>query len=202
MGKFFIISVFLFCLTACQTEQSDLDRLVDYMSGSFRSAEQAQRDTSFLDISLHMVPIWPDQADGHWLYVEQALGARDKQPYRQRVYHLTQVNDSTFRSNVYTIPDPMRFAGAWQEEDPLAGLTPDSLELRDGCAVLLQKQAENIFVGMTESLRCSSDLRGADYATSIVLITPTEMYSWDRGFDMAGNQVWGAEKGGYVFKKN
>jgi hypothetical protein len=26
--------------------------------------------------------------------------------------------------------------------------------------------------------------------------------SWDRGFDANGNQVWGAEKGGYIFKKD
>jgi hypothetical protein len=25
--------------------------------------------------------------------------------------------------------------------------------------------------------------------------------SWDRGFDSTDNQVWGAEKGGYIFKK-
>jgi len=34
-----------------------------------------------------------------------------------------------------------------------------------------------------------------------VVITETQMVSWDRGFDAGGKQVWGAEKGGYVFKK-
>jgi hypothetical protein len=27
------------------------------------------------------------------------------------------------------------------------------------------------------------------------------MISWDRGFDADGNQVWGAEGGGYVFHR-
>ncbi|MFT7452655.1 MAG: hypothetical protein ACI9VN_003390, partial [Patescibacteria group bacterium] len=26
--------------------------------------------------------------------------------------------------------------------------------------------------------------------------------SWERGYDAEGNQVWGAEKGAYVFKIN
>jgi hypothetical protein len=27
------------------------------------------------------------------------------------------------------------------------------------------------------------------------------MISWDRGYNDAGEQVWGAEKGGYIFLK-
>ena len=30
-------------------------------------------------------------------------------------------------------------------------------------------------------------------------ITAESIVSWDRGFDQAGSQVWGAEKSGYVF---
>jgi hypothetical protein len=28
---------------------------------------------------------------------------------------------------------------------------------------------------------------------------PGKIVSWDRGFDASGAQVWGAEKGGYIF---
>jgi hypothetical protein len=42
---------------------------------------------------------------------------------------------------------------------------------------------------------------GAVYATSEVTVTPEALISWDRGFGAAGEQVWGAVTGGYVFKK-
>jgi hypothetical protein len=48
---------------------------------------------------------------------------------------------------------------------------------------------------------CKSSLHGVVYATSQVRITEAELYSWDRGFDAEGNQVWGAEGGSYVFRK-
>ena len=193
---FFILNLF-----SCVSQPEDLSLLLSYMTGSFSSQEQAQADTSFKDIRLQMVQIWKNQTDGYWLYVEQASAENLDNPYRQRVYHLTQLNDSTFKSAVYTISNPMRFAGAWQEENPLASLTPDSLTEREGCAVLLTKQSGEIFIGVSESLSCDSDLYGAIYATSVVMIQKDQIYSWDRGFNINGDQTWGSKVGGYVFKK-
>ena len=44
-----------------------------------------------------------------------------------------------------------------------------------------------------------SDLQGAAYAVSEAIISPQGLLTWDRGFDAAGKQVWGATKGGYDF---
>ena len=57
------------------------------------------------------------------------------------------------------------------------------------------------WAGSTQGKGCSSTLGGASYATSQVTVTPLELRSWDQGFDAAGKQVWGAEKGPYVFLK-
>ncbi|UCF65342.1 MAG: hypothetical protein JSW33_05800 [bacterium] len=38
-------------------------------------------------------------------------------------------------------------------------------------------------------------------ATSEVIIKKNEMVGWDRGFNTGKEQVWGAEKGSYTFKK-
>jgi len=67
--------------------------------------------------------------------------------------------------------------------------------------VILRKTADGVFEGSTVGKGCASELRGASYATSEVRITPEQLLSWDRGFDAQGKQVWGATKGGYVFKK-
>jgi hypothetical protein len=146
-----------------------------------------------------MIPIWTDREDGHWLYVEQAAASSLDRPYRQRVYHVTAQEDGSFRSEVYSVPEPLRFAGAWKLENPLEGLTPDQLQIREGCAVIVRKRSGNRFSGSTVDAQCTSNLRGASYATSEVEITPEGIESWDRGFAASGEQVWGAENGPYVF---
>ncbi len=184
------------------TESSgDYQRLLSWMSGSFSSLEQSQADSGYYDIRLHMVPIWPERSDAFWLYVEQAVVDYMDQPYRQRVYRLTQLDDSTFESAVFTFEKPLRFAGAWRKKMPLAKLTPDSLTERTGCAIILKTRGDTAFVGRTVENKCESSLRGASYTTSEVKINADELYSWDRGFDSEDKQVRGAERGAYIFKK-
>lgn len=184
-------------------ESSGLEELVSLMAGSFSSAKQAAADTSYFDIRLRMRPIWTDRSDGFWLYVEQAMAGHEDRPYRQRVYHITQLNEEYYESAVYTMRDPLRFAGAWREAAPFAGhaLTPDSLQQKDGCSIILRRRSDGSFAGSTLGRECPSELRGATFATSEVVITSSRLLSWDRGFDPLGRQVWGAEAGGYAFDR-
>lgn len=179
----------------------DLDELARWMTGSFSSAAQAARDSAFYDIRLHIVPVWTARTDARWFYVEQATAGHVERPYRQRVYRLSARSDSTFESAVFTLPAPLRFAGAFRDSTPLAALTPDSLTLRAGCAVVLWKAAAGAYAGGTAGRDCASDLRGAVAATSEVTITAQRMVTLDRGFDAAGNQVWGSTAGGYEFDR-
>ena len=183
-------------------EHRDLQDLARYMIGSFSSAEQAAQDTAFLDIRLETWPIWEDRNDGIWLYVEQADAEALDTPYRQRVYRLTAGTDGTFLSTIYSLPgDPLRFAGAWRNPEPLGELTPGSLVEREGCTVVLRREPGGDFVGSTVDRSCPSDLRGASYATTEVRVSEGELLSWDRGFDEEGRQVWGSRAGGYLFRK-
>ncbi len=184
-----------------ETPQQTLTTLLSWMTGYFSSAQQAQKDSDYFDIRLRTVQIWKERRDGYWLYVEQATAGSEDKPYRQRVYNIRVRDDSTFESVVYSIPEPLRFAGKWSEPDPLGPLTVDSLLLRDGCAVTLRKIGSIAFTGGTDSMGCTSDLKGAAYATSEVTISKNQIISWDRGYDADGRQVWGARKGGYVFKR-
>ncbi len=198
---FFLTGVVAFWLPSCARAESDLDTLASWLGGCFSSQEQAEADSSFLDIRLEMVRIWPDHPDGYWFYVEQATATHQDRPYRQRVYHVTAQPDGRLRSEVYSIPNPQRFAGDWRSGQPLATLTSDSLEHRAGCAVILSREQDGTFKGGTVGSGCVSGLRGASYATSEVVVTPDALISWDRGFDADDRQVWGATAGGYVFKR-
>jgi CpeT protein len=208
----FTFSLFFACQQAeDQQEQSPpednrpiavqrLDQLSSYMQGSFTSEAQAAEDTAFMDISLEMQRIWPEADAGIWLYVEQAATATKGKPYRQRVYQLQILNDSTFSSTVYELPKAQRFVGAYAQPARLDSLRPDSLNLLTGCDLRLSYQNDT-FAGKTGDRSCRNAWGDAAYATSEVTITKDQLISWDRGYDAEGNQVWGAEKGGYVFEK-
>ena len=198
-NKFLILLIPFFLSTYgyCHAQSNDLKTLAGWMEGSFSSEVQSIKDTSYFDIRLQIIPIWKDRKDGYWFYVEQAVAKYIDKPYRQRVYHLTE-KEGVFESAVFTMNDPLRFT---HHADLVEKLTPDSLISRDGCAVILTRKAKNTFQGSTDGKKCPSDRSGATYATSEVIITKEGLHSWDRGFDNKDEQVWGAEKGGYDFKK-
>lgn len=180
---------------------SDLDVLASQMTGSFSSEAQALADEDFFHIQLHMKRIWPGREDGVWLYVEQASAESADQPYRQRVYHVRHVGEDLFASSVFTFDEPLARAGAWRLEAPLADLSPDDLEERDGCTIYLVRRADGAFEGSTLGRLCTSNLRGATWASSEVVITGDGLVSWDRGWNDTGEQIWGAEKAGYRFDR-
>jgi CpeT protein len=184
-----------------------LAELGSFMQGSFSSAQQARDDQEFLDIRLHMARIWPDRTDGTYLYVEQATAQALDRPYRQRVYRVTSLSPLSFKSEVFELPGSAEeiqknFAGKWQEPQAFSSVTPDALRPRTGCHIILNWQSTGVFSGSTEDRKCPSELRGASYATSEVTIDSEKLVSWDRGFDANGKQVWGAVKGGYIFRRD
>lgn len=197
--RFIFISTFSFSSLNLVAQDVLMKQLTDWMTGSFSSEEQSIKDTSYYHINLEIVRIWPERKDAVWLYVEQAMAQKKDKPYRQRVYRVAQNDNNIFESAIYTLEDPLRFAG---HPELVSKLTIDSLKKKDGCSVFLTWNIEeNAYLGSTGEKSCPSDLRGASYATSVVKLKESMMLSWDRGFDEGGKQVWGAEKGGYIFLK-
>jgi CpeT protein len=205
MKKLFFSSLFAILCIAVNAQQKlgakDLEELKGWMIGSFSSELQAKSDTDYYDIRLHMAQIWNDRKDGYWLYIEQAMSSNIRKPYRQRIYHLYQKDEKTFVSKVYELKNAPGFVGAWATPANFSSLSIDSLVDRQGCGISLQKNDRGEYVGSTPGKECLSQLRGATYATSEVVIDATKMVSWDRGWSKDDKQVWGAEKGGYVFVK-
>jgi len=92
-----------------------LDELFSIMQGSYSSQEQAEADSSYFNISLHMYPIWQAKSGSRWLYVEQALFSKQDQPYRVRIYELKSVDANTIESKVYKLKNQERFIGHWKD---------------------------------------------------------------------------------------
>lgn len=182
------------------SNDQQLEKLVEIMTGRYSSEAQSETDTSYFNISLVMVPIWTNRTDGKWLYVEQAVANNMAKPYRQRVYHLQHLKGNIFTSDIFTIKNALKYAGVADNAAMQDSLNFDKIELKDGCTVTLMK-TENVYIGGTESNKCPSGLRGAKYASTKITLTPGKLISWDQGFDADGKQVWGATKGGYIFIK-
>ncbi len=182
------------------TSDPELEQFTSLMVGTFTSELQAKTDTNYFNISLVMTPVWTNRTDGKWLYVEQAVASKLDKPYRQRVYHLQHPSKEVFTSDIYTIKEAMSFAGLQNDAAKRDKLTFEAIELKDGCTVTLLKK-NNVYEGGTNADHCPSDLRGAKYATTKILLKKGELHSWDQGFDANGKQVWGATNGGYVFVK-
>ncbi len=187
--------------SAKKATQSELEKLANWMCGNYNSAKQATKDTNYLNISLIMVRIWPERTDGVWLYVEQAATAQLDRPYRQRVYHLEQLDLQQFQSTIYALPDPKAYIGAQDRPEAFQQLRPKDLEVLPGCAISLTKKGKK-YIGSTEKGACINSWGKAQYATSEVEIKAGQLMSWDRGWNAAHEQVWGAENGGYIFVKS
>ncbi len=189
------------CLAvAAQSDKPTLDLLKKYMVGSYSSAAQHERDTSYFNIELEMRRIWLKESAGIWLYVEQAAAKKKDKPYRQRIYHLTQQDDSTFISTVCDLDSMHLFTGAYKDIARFNGMTTEEARPLPGCALVLHWRNGH-FIGSTKENECKNAWGKATYATSEVDIGPDGMVSWDRGYDDTNTQVWGAEKGGYEFVK-
>lgn len=184
-------------------ERDDFETLVAWLTGSFSSTEQAQRDPeNFMDIRLEMHPIWSSRRDGSWLYVEQGTADALDRPYRQRVYRVRAVEGGFIESAVFMLPgDALSWAGAWREPRRFDAISARDLEPREGCELMLVRIENGRFIGTTSERTCPSELRGASYAVSQALVMPEGMDTWDRGYDDEGRQVWGATAGPYEFRR-
>lgn len=183
-------------------KMSNFQYLRQCMMGNFSSALQAAADSDYFDIRLRMVPIWEANENMFYLYVEQAVATSQDKPYRQRIYKVVKEGDNAFTSYIYTVAQPLRLTGKMGDDPLFKQLTPDSLQLKDGCEVRLQFDTNTLsFVGSTGEKTCPSDRSGAAWATSKVSIDENKMVSWDQGWNNEGKQVWGAVKGGYIFIK-
>jgi hypothetical protein len=178
-----------------------LGTLESYMLGDFSSRAQSLRDSAFFDIRLHIRRIWPGRDEKIWLYVEQAAASSEDKPYRQRVYLLDRDGDNGYKSVIYSLTNPSEWVGKYVDPPALESFNTAHLQLRDGCTVWLRHRRDGTFEGNTAGKGCESTLRGAQYATSRVTVTPDRLFSWDQGFDASGKQVWGAVRGGYEFIK-
>lgn len=175
--------------------------LARYLEGTFDSAAQAAENPAYYSVRLEVCRVEVPELGAHVFYVEQALMKRLEAPYRQRLYVLEAGDPAATRatSRVFELVDPKAAISLCANRGALK-LSPTDVVERAGCAVSLRLEGDRL-VGGTAGKDCPSDLNGASYATSDVVLTAGAIDSWDRGFTAEDTQVWGAETGPYHFER-
>ncbi len=197
---FFFLAILNPLHSSAQEMSEGLETLVTWMTGAFDSADQAKSDTSYLNITMKATRIWDDKPNGAWIYLEQAAAEAPDKPYRQRIYFLSELEEDSYTSDIYNIKDETALVGAWKDPSKFDNLTPFDLQNKQGCTVFLFYDGFQ-FSGSTNEKTCKSNFQGATYTASDVILTASELRSWDRGHNDAEEQVWGAKDGPYIFKK-
>lgn len=183
-----------------QETSEDFDQMVEWITGTYTSVGQAKSDTTYKNYNLNMTQIWPEAPNGAWIYVEQALASSPDNPSRQRVYFLSEINDSQFSIDVYNIPSEEKFVGAWNNPEKFKGTTAFDLKHQNGCTVFLMYDGFQ-YAGTTNEKTCKSKIENIAYSTTQIMLLPNEINLWEKGFDTKGNQVLGSIKAPYSFKK-
>ena len=180
--------------------EAHVDRLTDYLIGTFDSEQQSIDDPRYFAIQLITCAVDAPELGERVLYVEQARMDSVQAPYRQRIYVVEpDEGELAAKTTVYALVDEVGAIGLCGRGGT-AEFEADEVEEREGCGVFVTyDDGDDTFTGGTDGDACSSTLQGATYATSDVTITADRLDSWDRGYDATDTQVWGATAGAYQF---
>jgi hypothetical protein len=172
-----------------------------WMEGDFDSTQQSASNSDYHTISLRMCTVELPDLGPRILYVEQAVTSSLGAPYRQRLYSIEAV-DGRVASRVFSMSDELEadLVGACDAQE-INPIDVDQVVERLGCTVWLEPDGNERYVGGTEGSDCTSTMSGASYATSEVIVEPLRISSWDRGWGVDEQQVWGATSGPYEFAR-
>lgn len=185
--------------------KQQVQEVVSHLDGAMDTSVQALANPDAPNVRITSCKVKVENAgtlnrpDAIFLYQEQALTQRLANPYRQRFLRIAPTTDnSKVESAVFKPPTPAAWVGLCAK--PEAQRVVQRSDIGEStCSVFLQRAKEN-YVGETSAGGCPSDFKGAVRITNRIILHQAGMDTLDRGFDAAGNQVWGAKDKPYQFR--
>ncbi len=181
---------------------TDIKALASWMCADFSNQEQAFENPPFyahIRVCIRPLPLenFPEPS----LFLEQAYDYALHQPYRVRVLKLKIVEEKIELEN-YKLKDKEAFLGAARDPEKLIKVTPDDIELMQGCDMLIDWTG-NSFKGVVKpGKNCRVIRNGKEtYLDNSFEINDYQLISLDRGYDPVTNElVWGSIAGAFHFK--
>ncbi|NJL48923.1 MAG: chorismate mutase [Leptolyngbyaceae cyanobacterium SM2_5_2] len=192
-----------------------LTRLAEYLAGEFDNKAQALAEPAwYLHLRVWNRPLPRSVfAEGYGFFIEQISVASGAAPYRQRILHLTQ-RDETLWGQYYGLKDPLAFQGSSTAPERLIDLTPQDLIPLPTCGLSVDfdpgtlKYSARLPAG---TLCCITYQGQASYISlgfDLGPQSPTADHSialsvYDRGVDPAtGKTTWGPQMGPFCLLKH
>jgi hypothetical protein len=185
--------------------ERQVEEVVSHLVGAMDTSAQANANPDAPNVRITTCKVKVENAallnrpHAVFLYQEQALSQRLSQPYRQRFLRIApSANSLGVESTVFKPPIQKAWIGLCGKPE-----AERFVQRRDigasNCSVFLQRRGEN-YIGETIAGGCPSDYKGAVRIKNRIVLHQAGMDTWDRGFDAAGNQVWGAKDKPYQFR--
>ena len=138
-------------------------------------------------------------SDSIYLYQEQALADSLDEPYRQRFLEITPGDrDNEVISRTYKPAT----TNIWQGfcDRPIEQRIVSQEDVSQSVCSVYLKPLVSVYLGNTQPGGCPSNFRGATKVTNKIILHDGGMDTWDRGFNAAGEKVWGAADEGYQYR--
>lgn len=195
-----LISIFCFsapvrAIPKLNHVEAVVDRLDGIMDTSAQAAAGIKADVQMTTCRVSL----SDRSSSVYLYQEQSLRESLDSPYRQRFLQIKAGEEKdTVISQAYKPINLQKWSGFCDR--PEQQRVVSSKEISQPICTVLLKPKINIYVGTTPPEGCPTKVRGAVKVTNLIILHSQGMDTWDKGFDTAGNQVWGARNESYQFR--
>lgn len=184
--------------------ERQVKEVVSHLVGAMDTSAQANANPDAPNVRITSCEVKVEDAaplnrpQAVFLYQEQALAQRLSQPYRQRFLQIApSANSLGVESAVFKPPTPKAWIGLCGK--PEAERVVQRRDIGESnCSVFLQRSGKN-YIGETPAGGCPTNYKGAVRTKNRIVLHQAGMDTWDRGFDAAGNQVWGAKDKPYQF---
>ncbi len=185
--------------------KQQVQEVVSHLDGAMDTSAQAKANPNAPNVRITTCKVKVQDAgvlnnpDAVFLYQEQALSQKLSSPYRQRFLRIAPTRDNLkVESAAFKPPTPKNWIGLCAK--PEAARIVQRQDIGEtNCSVFLQRTGKN-YIGETATAGCPSNYKGAVRITNRIVLHQTGMDTLDRGFDAAGNQIWGAKEAPYQFR--
>jgi hypothetical protein len=179
---------------------SSVQAVVKHLVGVMDTTRQASENPKIAKVQMTTCEVSVStDSNSVYLYQEQALVDKLNQPYRQRLLEIkARADGRSVESKSYKLSNAVSFINFCHKS-----LTERRIQSSDigepVCRVFLTP-IEGGYQGETPPEGCPTTARGAVKITNTIILRPDGMDTSDRGYDVQGQQIWGARDSFYQYR--
>ncbi|MEM1426913.1 MAG: chromophore lyase CpcT/CpeT [Cyanobacteria bacterium P01_H01_bin.130] len=182
---------------------SPLNTLATYLAGEFDNQAQAREEPVwYVPVRLWHRPLdlWRDR--GFAFYAEQSNALKLDQPYRPRVFLISDSNGQ-IQVDYFQIKDASPFRGGGRSPEKLTQLRPDHLIALPGCTLTVTPASDTFAARPQPNCQCQFTVDGTVREVKLGFDAgPSHLKTYDTGIDPnTGKPIWGALMGPYHYQK-